>query len=1066
MLRLQLCFVSLFVFCFNIFSQIPTTNLKLWFRADSGIVESAGKISEWQDFSGNNFNATQPNAAWQPSIIYNELCGKPIIRFDKNNYNRFKIDSILNFNRFSVFILYKVNNGGDYGGPLYFASLSNKSFMLAGQSNSFYQPNVVLLDNGDEQGYSRKTTKFYGTSMSSYEIHNFSGINEISNFQLDYRINGQADTLLSGNYAYYTPLGQYIGWSTDYLSVDIAEIIIYDSLLTNVDIVVVENYLHNKYSTPLELGADIQKTNNCDTVLKIGSCFTSIIWKDGSAFDSLVVSKTGLYWVSVKDALGYVSTDTINVQFPTINPIVNDTICQGNSIPWNTNLNTTDFNFEWNDTSTDSLLIISQPGDYWVKVTDTLGCFQYSDTITIAVDSFPTQTTLGLDKTLCQGATIGLETGIGATNYLWNTNDTTAQITIDTTGNYWVHAENSLGCVANDTIQITVNGTAPTVSFNIQDNCVNKTVAFNNTSFTTDGSNIIDWNWDFGNGETSTIQNPQLNYASAGLYNVTLQIQTDSGCSNTLTQQIRVHEKPAAGFFPSATLMCSSQNSFFTENSFSSDGIINSWCWDFGTTSATDTSSIQNGYYSYSTLGNYTVKLIVSTEFGCLDTVSHLINIKQSPTAIFIFQDSCLTNQTKFINSSTGSISITNWDFGDGNSSTLINPFHVYSSPGSYDVVLAIKATNSCWDTLIKPLHIYDNPTANFVTDKYCVGSNYQLFDSSSTSSGILTQWNWNISSLNFQSTNQNPMIYFNQADSGTFQIKLYVINGFGCKDSITKTMSVYPLPCPNFDFSPEIGLPPLLVNFNNQTYGGNSYNWNFGDGNSSIDFSPIYTFQDSGIFNITLTSTSLHGCIDSISKTIQLIEPVIDLAVKNIYYEFLPNSNFMKMSVQLANVGRVTIKNINLLLQNSSTGTILESWNGSLAPNMQNIYTFTSLIEMPNGEIPSLICVKASNINHGVDANLLNNEFCKTLNKFELINLYPNPTSKQLYLEFISPEVSTLEINLFDNAGNIVSTLFSGQSSKGINRINFLMSIYSQGLYVLEIKNKEEIIRKKIVVN
>jgi PKD repeat protein len=845
----------------------------------------------------------------------------------------------------------------------------------------------------------------------------------------------------------------------------IPEIFAFNDTITDSLRTILYNYLHYKYAPPINLGANIYAPNFCDTVLYAGKRFTNHQWQDNSNSDSLIITETGWYSVTATDIFGFQSTDSIFVQFPTINQLTNNTICQGNSILWNTNLSNSTYNFEWNDSSTDSSLTISQPGDYWVKVTDSLGCFKYSDTITIAIDSFPTQTTLGIDKTVCQGATIGLEVGNNVVSYLWNTNDTTAQITIDTAGTYWVQVQNNVGCVASDTIQITVNGIAPTVIFNAINACNNSPTLFNNTSFTTDGSNIISSFWTFGTGDTSNLQNPSYYYLATGNYTVTLQIITDSGCTNTLTQQIQVHKKPTAGFFPANSLMCSEQNSFFTNNSFSSDGVINSWLWDFGVAGNTDTSSLQNGNYAYAIAGNYSVQLIVTTEFGCRDTALNLINIKPSPTANFIVQDSCLTNQTKFTNLSTGTISMTNWDFGDANSSALLNPSHVYANSGSYNVILAIKATNGCWDTLIKPLNIYDNPMANFVTDDYCVLSNNQLFDSSSTNAGSLTNWSWNIASLSFQSTNQNPNIIFNLADSGTYQVKLNVVNSFGCTDSITKTIVVYPLPVANFNFSPEIGLPPLLVNFNNQTYGANSYLWDFGDGNSSIATSPTYTFQDSGIFNVTLFTTSLYGCVDSISKTIQIIEPIIDIAVKNIYYEFVPNTNFMKISVQLGNEGRVTIKNMDLILQNSSTVTILETWSGNLAPNLQNIYTFSSMIEMPNGEIPSLICVTATNINRGIDANLSNNEFCKALNKFELINIYPNPTSKDLFLEFISPDVSTLEINLFDNTGNLVSNLFSGQSSKGINRKSFVMSIYSQGLYIIEIKNQEEIIRKKLVI-
>lgn len=1022
-------------------------NTSFWFSSDSGVMVNAqNEVLSWINRADLADTLIQSDINKSPIIVDSviQLNNKAVLAFD--GFNDFlKIDSAFSF--YEVFVLFNWNDTVSlfpYYGTILSGDGSNH-FIITGTGGASY---------------------IYNLGGTAFESNlNINGINTVNFAPLStYKIvNGTSSTLLNYNSFY---VGSHYLDMDKYAKCNVAEIIAINQVLTTEERFLFRNYLRHKYAPPINLGANIYASNFCDTILSPRKGFTSYLWQDGSTSDTLIVNKTGWYSVTATDIFGFQSTDSVYVQFPVINQLTNDTICQGNSLLWSTNLSPSTFSFEWNDTSTDSILTLTQPGDYWVKVTDTLGCFRYSDTITITLDSFPTQTTLGIDKTVCQGENIGLETGFGVISYLWNTNDTTAQITIDTGGMYWVQVENNNGCVANDTVQIAVNGIAPTVLFNATNVCNNSPTLFNNTSFTTDGSNIISSFWTFGTGDTSNLQNPTYNYLATGNYNVTLQIQTDSGCSNSFTQQIQVYKKPTAGFFPANSLMCSDQNALFTNNSFSSDGVINSWLWDFGVAGNTDTSSLQNGSYDYVIAGNYSVQLIVSTEFGCSDTVVNLINVKPSPIANFVFQDSCLTNQTKFTNLSTGTISMTNWDFGDANSSALLNPSHVYANSGSYNVILAIKATNGCWDTLIKSVGIYDNPIANFVTDDYCVLSNNQLFDSSITNAGILTNWLWEISSLSFQSTNQNPMINFNFGDSGLFQLKLKVTNNYGCKDSITKTISIYPLPIANFNFSPEIGLPPLQVNFNNQTYGGNSYLWDFGDGNSFIAISPTYTFQDSGIFNVTLFTTSLYGCVDSISKAIQIIEPIIDLAVKNIFYEFIPNSNFMKTSVQFANEGRVTIQIMDLILQNSSTGSILETWNGNLAPNLQNIYTFSSMIEMPNGETPSLICVNATNINHGIDADLSNNEFCRALNKFELINLYPNPTSKNLFLEFISPQQSDLEINLFNNVGKLVSNLFKGQSSKGINRLNFLMSIYAQGVYVIEIKNQDEIIRKKFMVN
>ena len=1106
----------------NIVLPNQITGLNLWLCGDSVEFDNYPFIKKCIDLSFSNNDATQNNQSLQPFTKPNAINNHNTIQFDG-------IEDYLSFNTIidirTVFWVIKEDSNAtsNYrallatnGGPFVYDFYRDDNHIWAGSNTNNFVLNGLTKLNGDSidgtlTDMPNKFSIISLTTIGNVSANNFSNDRDgnsgtrvwdgelaeliIYNIPLSNEDVLSVEKYLNDKYAPDINLGldktvcdlpitikAKKDYYTNYLWQDGSSL---DSLVINSpgDYVITVTNLFGKISSDtitiiqdtsnysVDLGVDTTICVGQQLLLNAGSPHLIFNWSNGTNLDTISVDTSGIYSVSVINCLGNPSTDSIIVTVKELPYFYlgNDTLICMDSNPYLLDpelINSYLYSFLWSNSSFDSTIFVNQSNFYALVVTDNFGC-KFSDTINILIDNFPSNVSLGNDTAQCSGAFISLINGANETiNYLWSTNDTTAQITIDTAGMYWVQVENNNGCVANDTVQIAVNGIAPTVLFNAINACNNSPTLFNSTSFTTDGSNIISSFWTFGTGDTSNLQNPTYNYLATGNYNVTLQIQTDSGCSNSTTQQVQIHKKPTAGFFPTNSLMCSSQNSFFTENSFSTDGIINNWLWDFGTTSISDTSSLQNGSYDYVIAGNYTVQLIVSTEFGCSDTVLNLINVKPSPIANFVFQDSCLTNQTKFTNLSTGTISITNWDFGDANSSALLNPSHVYPNSGSYNVILAIKATNGCWDTLIKPVGIYDNPIANFVTDDYCVLSNNQLFDSSITNAGVLTNWLWDISSLSFQSTNQNPMISFNFGDSGLFQLKLKVTNNYGCIDSITKTIGVYPLPIANFNFSPEIGLPPLQVNFNNQTYGGNSYLWDFNDGNSSIAISPTYTFQDSGIFNVTLFATSLYGCVDSISKTIQIIEPIIDLAVKNIFYEFVPNSNFMKMSVQLANEGRVIIQNMDLILQNSSTGSILETWNGNLAPNLQNIYTFSSMIEMPNGETPSLICVNATNINHGIDADLSNNEFCRALNKFELINLYPNPTSKNLFLEFISPQQSDLEINLFNNVGKLVSNLFKGQSSKGINRLNFLMSIYAQGIYVIEIKNQDEIIRKKFMIN
>jgi hypothetical protein len=355
---------------------------------------------------------------------------------------------------------------------------------------------------------------------------------------------------------------------------------------------------------------------------------------------------------------------------------------------------------------------------------------------------------------------------------------------------------------------------------------------------------------------------------------------------------------------------------------------------------------------------------------------------------------------------------------------------------------------------------------ANFISDDFCVLDNNQLFDSSSTNSGVLNQWNWEMLNTNYNSTSQHPQFVFAQPDTGVYNMKLKVVNNFGCVDSVIKTIAIHPLPVPSFTFTPTIGLAPLQVSFTNNSIGGSTYFWDFGDGNTSTSFNPIYTYVDSNIFDVNLVATSIYGCKDSTVNTIQIIEPIVDVAVKNITYELLPNSSLMKITTQLANKGVVAIETLDIILYNSSTGKVLEKWEGNILPGTQQLVELSSIIEIPGNEIPDVICVEALNPNNTTDVNLSDNELCKSLLKFELINIYPSPTNNELNLEYILPEANKVEINLFNNIGKKVVTLYSAEASKGLNRQKFYLRTYANGVYVVEIKFIGETIRKKIMIN
>jgi PKD repeat protein len=456
--------------------------------------------------------------------------------------------------------------------------------------------------------------------------------------------------------------------------------------------------------------------------------------------------------------------------------------------------------------------------------------------------------------------------------------------------------------------------------------------------------------------------------------------------------------------------------------------------------------------------------LVTTSQYGCTDTATIPITVKQSPIVSFTTSNLCIASNTQFTNTSQGNIFAQNWDFGDFTSSTLNNPIHTFATSGSHLITLAATEVNGCSDTLETLIIISETPTANFDVQNFCATSYTQLFDSSSANSGIITNWSWNFVNHSNNSNDQHPTFSFNTIDTGYYYLDLIVSTNLGCNDSIRDSINIFPLPVPNFSFNPTSGAPPLAVNFTNLTNGSNQYFWSFGDDSTTILNSPSHLYQDSSNYNINLIATSFYGCKDSINKSIYIIDPITDIAVNNVTYNFSSNADFLSLKVNLSNLGTYPINNTDLEIEISGKGTILEKWTGTISTGSNLDYPISSSFET-GGEIPDVICVRALNPNNQTDINSANNEYCITVNKFQLLNISPNPTTSNINIDYIIPNNGEVLIDLHDVTGKKIANLFSGNLEKGLIRQSFNLSIYSTGIHFITITYQGSSIKEKILM-
>jgi PKD repeat protein len=382
--------------------------------------------------------------------------------------------------------------------------------------------------------------------------------------------------------------------------------------------------------------------------------------------------------------------------------------------------------------------------------------------------------------------------------------------------------------------------------------------------------NPTTWRWDFGDGSTSTAQNPAHTYTKAGTYGVTLTVTNAFGTSTkTKAGYITAGMPPTADFTSGTRTGGVPLAVKFTD---ASTGRPSSWAWDFGDGA---TSTDQNPSHTYTKAGAFTVTLTVKNAYGSdSETKAGFVTAGAKPGAEFTANQRLGTAPltVKFTDLSTGSPTTWAWDLGDGSTSTDQNPTHVYKLEGSYDVTLTV--TNSYGSGTITKTATVDGtcmpgatgyitvgraPAADFSADKVAGSPPLAVtFTDKSTGTTPLThQWTFGDGGT---STAANPTHSY--AANGVYTVTETVTNAFGT-DTQTKTefIRVGLGPVADFVGTPQNGMLPLAVTFTDKSTGNPAtWRWDFGDGSISNTQNPAHTYAKAGTYGVTLTVTNAFG--------------------------------------------------------------------------------------------------------------------------------------------------------------------------------------------------------------
>ncbi len=397
--------------------------------------------------------------------------------------------------------------------------------------------------------------------------------------------------------------------------------------------------------------------------------------------------------------------------------------------------------------------------------------------------------------------------------------------------------------------------------------CSPLNLQFNNISLGLPDS----YTWDFGNGATG----------NNGLGLFTQQFVTGTS-DTTFTIMLAVaNECGVDTAYHTITVLPNIVNAFFNVNSpsgcvphvvnfsqFSTGATFYSWNFGDG-----NVSTLASPSHTFTSPGVYTVYLYANDGCG-YDTTSQQITVFPSPIVAFNSQpDSvCINAPFLFQNQSIGLANCT-WSFGDGGSSVLFDPTHIYVTSGTFIVTLTgVGLTNGCSASISHSVVVSTNPVAQFTANPIsgCEPLNVS-FNNTSTNTNFQA---WNFGDGNFSTSFSTNHTY---TSAGTYIVNLNVENSNGCADSTAVVITVYPKPVAQFTTtSTDVCTPPVLLNTLNTSTGALNYDWTFGDGGVSNLTQPSHNYPVAGTYTIQLIASSLYGCKDTASQVLNVYDTPI----------------------------------------------------------------------------------------------------------------------------------------------------------------------------------------------
>ena len=489
-------------------------------------------------------------------------------------------------------------------------------------------------------------------------------------------------------------------------------------------------------------------------------------------------------------------------------------------------------------------------------------------------DNPPTITITPENPSFCTGDSVTF--GIVATNdrLLWSNGSTRPTITVGQAGDYQLTRIADNGCMDAVAVQVRERE-LPQAAFEpaTSSACQQQEISFENQSTADDA--IQQTVWVFGDGDVSLLSSPNHRYTSYGPKEVRLIVTTEFGCRDTAMASILVHPNPQASF----AISNNCENEWMQALSTSSivpmvatiPYAINAHTWYLDGDTIADEVSMS---LLLEDTTAFELKLVVSSNTTCVDSVREIIHIAPAPVAGFSVNPFCQDELVTLLNTSENA-NMFEWYLGDSLLSNDNEPNIQIDTFGLIALNLVASNQRQCADTLSQSITIFERPKVQFMANDTCAGLPLTIVDSSVYIEPVQYQWNFGDSSFSDQ---QGPIKYFEHA--GTYSIQLTLRSNEGCIDSAFQSVNVHHFP--QIAFSADTvctGKTSTVTNLSAIDQGTISSLWVVEQNDTLTTGDLRYRFATEGEHQLQLTVLSEFGCRDDSTFLVHTLHtPTLDL--------------------------------------------------------------------------------------------------------------------------------------------------------------------------------------------